>query len=126
MSLRTPIARVRGLGSARQGTHHWWQQRLTALILVPLTLWLVISLVSISAGDHAVVTQWMHRPLNAVFLILFIVAIFHHAQLGIQVVIEDYVHTEWEKIAGIILVKFLSVMAGTASVLSVLVVYLGF
>ncbi len=125
MSLRTPLGRVRGLGSAGEGTHHWWQQRLTAILLTPLTLWLIYSIVSLTTNSHAVVVAWMQSPFNAVLLILFLLALFHHTQLGVQVVIEDYVDSQWQKIASIILVKFLALFAGLVSVLAVLKVFLG-
>lgn len=125
MSLRTPLGRVRGLGSARDGTAHWWYQRLTAVVLVPLSVWLVTSIISLSKLSHAVVTAWLSFPVNAVLLIIFLIALFHHAQLGVQVIIEDYIHSEWQKLGCIILVKFLALFAGLASVLAVLKVFLG-
>ncbi|MEX2523341.1 MAG: succinate dehydrogenase, hydrophobic membrane anchor protein [Gammaproteobacteria bacterium] len=126
MSLRTPLGRVRGLGSAKEGTAHWWQQRLTAVILIPLSVWLMVTIVSLTRLSHAVVTAWMESPLNAVLLIILILTLFHHAQLGVQVVIEDYIHSEWQKLGCIILVKFLALFAGLASILAVLKVFLGF
>lgn len=125
MSLRSPLGRVKGLGSARQGTLHWWQQRLTAVVLAPLSLWLVFSLVSITSLGYAAVTLWMRKPINAVLLLIFILALFHHTQLGLQVVIEDYVESEGQKLACIILVKFLALFAGLASILAVLTVFMG-
>jgi succinate dehydrogenase / fumarate reductase membrane anchor subunit len=126
MSLRTPLAKVKGLGSAKQGTHHWWYQRLTALALLPLSLWFVYSLVSMSSVDYTTITNWLRLPYITVLLIMFVVALFYHAQLGLQVVIEDYLDSEWQKISCIILVKFLSVLGGLASVLSILNVFFGF
>lgn len=126
MSLRTPLARVKGLGSAKQGSHHWWQQRLSALVLIPLCLWFVYSLLNITSSDYNSVVQWLRLPYVAVLLILFIISLFYHAQLGMQVVIEDYIDSEWQKIASIILVKFLAVIGTLTSVLSILNVFLGF
>ena len=125
MSQRTPLGRVRGLGSAGSGTHHFWHQRVTSLILLPLTFWLIYSLLAVTPLDHAGVTAWMTAPINAVLLLLFLLSLFYHAQLGIQVVIEDYVHVECVKIASIVLVNALILLAGTASVLAVLKVFLG-
>lgn len=122
---RTPLNEVRGLGSAKEGTHHWWLQRLTAIALVPLSLWFVASLISMTAADYAAVAEWMRSPVVTVLLICLIWALFHHAQLGVQVVLEDYVHSEWLKISSIIAVKFLAVALGLASVLAVLKVSLG-
>lgn len=123
MSLQTPLGRVRGLGSAGRGTEHFWQQRLTAVALAPLTLWVVVSLLRLDLQDHAVVLNWVGAPLNAVLLLVLVISAGHHAQLGVQVVIEDYVHDEWQKVAALILVKFLVVLAGLGSVLAILRVF---
>lgn len=120
MSLRTDLARVRGLGSAKSGTGHWLAQRLSALALVPLMLWLVVSLVTLAGAEHAAVVAWLGNPLVAVLMVLMIAAGFHHAQLGMQVVIEDYVHTEWLKVASIVLVRFAAAALGVAAAFSVL------
>ena len=125
MNLQTPLARVRGLGSAKHGAQHWWQQRLTAIALVPLCLWFIISIASLDMAQHAVISQWMRSPFNAILLILFIISLFHHAQLGIQVVIEDYIDSEWQKIACIVIIKFITAVTGLASVMAVLKVFLG-
>ncbi len=125
MSMQTPLAKARGLGSDNQGTHHWWQQRLTAIALTPLSLWFIYSLLIIGSVDHASVTRWMSDTMNAVLLILFIVSLFHHAQLGMQVVIEDYIDSEWQKMSSIILIKFLALFAGLTSVIAILKVFLG-
>lgn len=104
---------------------HWWQQRLTALALFPLSLWFVGSMLMLNRIDHASIVQWIRTPLPAALLLMFVVALLHHAQLGVQVVIEDYVDPEWQKLACIILVKFLAVLAGLASALAVLKIFLG-
>jgi succinate dehydrogenase / fumarate reductase membrane anchor subunit len=121
-SMRTPMARVRGLGSAKDGTGHWWAQRLTSLALIPLTLWLVASVISLAGADYAAVTAWVANPLVAGLLILTIVATFHHTQLGLQVVVEDYVHHEGAKFAGLIAIKALSIVLGLTGVLAVLTI----
>lgn len=125
MDFRTPIARARGLGSAKDGTHHWWMQRITAIALVPLTVWLVGSLVAIGAADHARTVLWIRSPAVSVALLLTIVALFHHAQLGLQVVIEDYVHAEGKKIAALIAVKLLTIAVAATAAFSVLRIALG-
>ncbi len=122
---RTPTNEVRGLGSAKGGTHHWWLQRVTAVALVPLSLWLMASLVSLVGADYQSVVIWVRSPVVTVLLICLIGALFHHAQLGLQVVLEDYVHTEWLKITSIVLMKFAALVLGLASVLAVLKVSLG-
>ncbi|HEX7006051.1 MAG TPA: succinate dehydrogenase, hydrophobic membrane anchor protein [Alphaproteobacteria bacterium] len=125
MSFRTPIARARGLGSAKDGTAHWWAQRVTALALIPLTLWFAISVIGLVGGGHEAVVAWLSSPVAAGLMILLIATTFHHAQLGIQVVIEDYVHNEPVKIGAIILVKFVAVVLGLAGILAVLAIAFG-
>lgn len=120
MSLRTPIGRARGLGSAKEGVGHWWQQRLTAIALIPLSLWFVISIIGLIGADYATLKGWASTPGHATLLALLVVAVFHHAQLGIQVVIEDYVHGEAAKFFALIAVKFLAVGLGVYSVVSIL------
>jgi succinate dehydrogenase / fumarate reductase, membrane anchor subunit len=122
-SLRSDLGRVRGLGSAKGGTHHWWMQRLTALALIPLTLWFVVSIVGIAGAPHATVIDWIASPMPAVLLVLLIAATFHHAQLGVQVVIEDYIHAEGWKIALIIAVKGLAVLLAVTALFAVLRIF---
>jgi succinate dehydrogenase / fumarate reductase, membrane anchor subunit len=119
-SLRSDLARVRGLGSAKNGTAHWWAQRLTALALVPLTLWFAASVVALAGADLATVRAWIAQPISAVLLVILIAATFHHAQLGMQVVIEDYVHSEWLKLTAIVAIKFAAVLLGALAAFSVL------
>jgi succinate dehydrogenase / fumarate reductase membrane anchor subunit len=105
--------------------HHWWTQRLTALALIPLSLWLVASIITITGADYATAVDWVRSPLVAVLLLLFIAAAFYHAQLGMQVVLEDYVHAEWAKVATIILSKFLMIALAFVAAFAVLRVALG-
>ena len=125
MTLRSALGRVRGLGSARSGVQHWWQQRVTAVLLVPLTFWFVGSLLALDLTSRQAVMRWLESPLAAVLMILFMISLLHHAQLGMQVVIEDYVEPEWQKIACIVIVKLLAVLAGLVAVLSVLKLFFG-
>lgn len=120
MRFRTPLARVRGLGSAKSGTHHWWMQRLTAVALVPLSLWFVASLINMATADHATVVAWLNSPVAAVLLCALIVAIFYHGQLGLQVVLEDYVHAEWLKLVSIVLAKLLALLLAAICLFAVL------
>jgi succinate dehydrogenase / fumarate reductase, membrane anchor subunit len=119
-SMRTPLARVRGLGSAKEGVHHWWAQRLTAIALVPLTLWFVISVAGLAGMDHAEATAWIGSPAVTVLLVLLVAATFWHAQLGVQVVIEDYVHNEAIKLVSLVAVKFAAVLLAVATIVAVL------
>lgn len=125
MSLRTPLGRVRGLGSAREGTRHWWAQRLTAIALIPLSVWFICALVKMISMEYATVIAWMQSPIVSSLLILFIFSLFYHAQLGMQVVIEDYVASEALKLGSIILLKFVMLFAGLASIIAVLKILLG-
>ncbi len=125
MSLQSPIARARGLGASKEGLHHWTSQRLTAMALAPLSLWFVFSLVSVTGADYATVTAWLGDTFNAVLLLLFLFAMYYHAALGVQVVIEDYIDSKWQKIGCLVLVRFLAWFAGLSSVVAVLKVYLG-
>jgi len=124
-SLRTPLARVRHLGSAKSGTAHWWAQRVTAIALVPLSIWFIASVVALAGANYATVAAWLGSPIPAGLMILLIVATFHHAQLGLQVVIEDYVHHEGLKLASILAVKGAAIVLALASVLSVLTLLFG-
>ncbi len=125
MDMRNPLSRVRGLGAAKEGVSHWWAQRVTAVALVPLTLWFVTSLVMLAGANYVTMVEWVSQPWVSVLLILFIVATFHHAQLGLQVVIEDYVSAEGMKIASLLLVKFAAILFAAAAVLAVLQITLG-
>jgi len=125
MSFKTPLGKVRGLGSARNGTGHWWMQRLTALALVPLGLWLMASLVALVGSNHAAVLAWLDRPVPAVLMILLLCAGFYHAKLGLQVVVEDYVHSESLKLILQVLINFACVGLGIACVFAVLKIAFG-
>ncbi len=120
MDLRTPLNRARGLGSAKDGLHHWWAQRLTAVALIPLVVWFAISLVMLSGADYAIVRAWIGSPFVMVLLILTIGIGLHHGQLGMQVVIEDYVHSEGVKLALIVGIRFLAVFFGLAAAVAIL------
>jgi succinate dehydrogenase / fumarate reductase membrane anchor subunit len=116
---RTPLARARGLGSAKDGVGHWWVQRLTAIALIPLVVWFAISLVMLSGADYAAVRAWIGSPAVMVLLILTICIGLHHGQLGLQVVFEDYTNGAW-RVFWIVLVKFLAVLFGLAAIVAVL------
>jgi succinate dehydrogenase / fumarate reductase membrane anchor subunit len=125
MNLRTPIARARGLGSAKEGVGHWWAQRVTAAALVPLALWFAVSMVSVARADYMSAVEWIGRPFNTAMLVLFLATTFHHAQLGLQVVIEDYVHHEGAKIASLMAMKFVVILWGVAAIIAVLRIAFG-
>lgn len=125
MSIRTPLGRARGMGSAKTGTDHWWAQRVTALALIPLVIWFVVSMITVTGADHEAALSFISSPINAVLLTLLIIATFYHGQLGLQVVIEDYIHTKWLEVALILSVKGAAVFLGVASVYAVIAIALG-
>ncbi len=125
MEMRSLLGRARGLGGAKEGVAQWWAQRLTAVALVPLTLWFVASAISLVGADYAAYRAWVGMHGNLLFLVLLIVTLFHHTQLGLEVIIEDYVHGEAAKAASLIVMKFTVVLLGASSVLAVLRVSLG-
>ncbi|KAF0104679.1 MAG: succinate dehydrogenase membrane anchor subunit [Rhodospirillaceae bacterium] len=116
--LRSPLNRARGLGSAKSGVHHFWMQRLTAVALIPLVIWFAVSLVMLSGADYGMARAWLSSPFVMVLLILTICIGLYHGQLGIQVVIEDYVHNEGVKLALIVAVKFIAVFFGLAAIVA--------
>lgn len=118
MSLRHPLAIARGLGSAKDGTGHWWVQRLTAIALLLLTPWFVWLAIGLAGADQFAVRHALGGPLNASLMLAFVLSLFWHAQLGLQVVIEDYVHG-WPEVALQILVKFACAFAALASIIAV-------
>jgi succinate dehydrogenase / fumarate reductase membrane anchor subunit len=122
--LSTPLSRVKGLGSAKEGTSHFWHQRLTALILIPLVLWVGFSLASLPA-DHATLIGWVQHPLVAVALVLLILTTFYHAQLGLQIVIEDYVSSHSTRTVTILLSSFTCLLFAIVGVISVLKISFG-
>lgn len=123
--LRTPLKRVEGLGSARNGTGHFWVQRLTSIALVPLAIWFVWTVLTLIGQDPFVVRARLAEPLTGAMLLALIIAAFWHAQLGLQVVIEDYVHTRWLEVALQVLVKLLAVLGALLAALSVIRIALG-
>lgn len=125
MSFRSPLGRVRGLGSAKEGTKHWWYQRLTAVALVPLCLWFVVSVMTYASADFQTAREWMHSPVTTTLFLALIVSMFYHAQLGLQVVIEDYVHLEWLKFGTLIAVRFACIMLAILSMVCVIRLSLG-
>jgi succinate dehydrogenase / fumarate reductase membrane anchor subunit len=120
MRLRHPIASARGLGSAKDGVGHWWRQRLTAVLLVPLTVWFLWWASAFALGDPAVARARLAQPVDALLMIAFLIAAAWHAQLGLQVVVEDYVHHRGLELGLQILLRALFFIAAAAGVLAVL------
>jgi succinate dehydrogenase / fumarate reductase membrane anchor subunit len=124
MSLRSPLGKVLGAGSAKEGVHHWWVQRLTSIALVPLTIWFVVSLLSLPSFEHVTVITWMAQTWTALLLILFILVATWHSQLGVRVVVEDYVHGG-AKTLTLVLITFIHAFVAAAGVFAVLKVAFG-
>jgi succinate dehydrogenase / fumarate reductase, membrane anchor subunit len=118
--MQSPLGRVLGLGSAKEGVEHWWMQRLTAIALVPLAIWFVIAALGMIGAARAPMAAWMHNPMSPVFAILLIVAAVYHLALGLQVVIEDYVHGEGWKLGLIIVMRLWCIVLVGRGVLAVL------
>ena len=121
---RTPLARVKGLGSAKEGTTHFWRQRLTSLLLIPLVLWIGFSLAALPV-DHATLVAWIQQPWVSVALVLLVIVVFYHAQLGLQVVIEDYVSAHARRTVILLLSNLSCLLLGTIGVISVLRISFG-
>ncbi len=124
-NLRSPLSKAVGLGSAKHGFSHWWWQRVTALALIPLTLWFLYSLICLVGADYQEVSSWLSSPINAAILLLFVLTALYHGQTGLQVVIEDYVHSKWMNLTLLLLVKFAAVVMAVLAIISVLKVVLG-
>ena len=118
--MRSDLGRVRGLGSAKEGVNHWWMQRLTAIALIPLTLWFIISIASLNGATHAQTIDWLSAPLVTVFMILLVASTLYHALLGVQVVVEDYIHHEGCKFVLLIGLKFIFLVLGVSAIFSLL------
>ncbi|MDP3875594.1 MAG: succinate dehydrogenase, hydrophobic membrane anchor protein [Methylobacter sp.] len=119
MDYRTPLSRVRGLGSAKSGTGHWWMQRVTAVALIPLSFWLIYFLGLSITAPYSETLAWLMSPLNSVGIVAWIIAAFYHAALGLQVVIEDYVAAEGPKIILIWVVNLAFLLLAIAALLAV-------
>jgi succinate dehydrogenase / fumarate reductase, membrane anchor subunit len=120
MRMGTPLSRVRGLGSARSGATHWWRERLSSIALLVLSVWLLVSLLRLPQLDHGSVTEWLSAPLAAVPMLLLIATTFWHIKLGLQVVIEDYVHEDGSKLFWIVLLNFFAIGGAALAIFSVL------
>ena len=125
MTLRSPLGRVLGLGSAKDGTEHWWAQRMSAIALVPLTLWFMWSLLALPALDYATVRAWLSFPLSGFLAVLLVAALTYHSHLGTTEVIEDYVHSAGMKLLSLLLLRFVHVLVGGASIFAIMRVAFG-
>ena len=120
MSMRTPLRQVRGLGSARSGTEHFWHQRLTAMANIPLTIGFVVVVASLRGRNHAAVGQILGSPFVAVLMLLFILSATIHMRIGMQVIIEDYVHDDFAKFTLLIANSFFAIVVALTSAFAIL------
>lgn len=125
MGTGTGIGRVRGLGSARHGSMHWWRQRVTAVGNLLLATWFVVSLFRLPSFDHSSIVQWIGQPIVAVPLILLAVSVFYHLRLGLQVIVEDYVHEEAGKVLFVLLLNFYAIAGAALAIFSILKIAFG-
>jgi succinate dehydrogenase / fumarate reductase, membrane anchor subunit len=125
MSLRSPLGRVLGLGSAKDGTAHWWAQRVSAVALIPLTLWFMFSLLALPDLGYGSVRAWLSYPMTGFLALLLVAVLAYHSYLGTIVVVEDYVHSAGMKLLSLLLLRFLYVLAGGASLFAILRVAFG-
>ncbi len=120
--LRSDLGRVRGLGSAKEGVQHWWMQRVTAIALIPLSLWFVACIVFLLDVDRAAAIQWLGSPVTLGLMSLFLIALVYHAVLGLQVVIEDYIHSHAAKAALLLLIQFAGIALAAAGIIAMLMI----
>lgn len=127
MSYRTPspLSRARGLGAAKEGVGHWWIQRVTAVALLPLLIWLVLALALLDGFDYAALIEWVRQPVNAILLIATVLALFWHSALGLQVIFEDYIDTKGLRMAVIVVTNFIHALSAIVSIFAVLKLSLG-
>lgn len=118
--LRTALREARGLGWAGSGAAHWWAQRLTAVALVPLAIWLVVSLLTLAGGTHGEFVSWLRNPLSTTLALLFLVTLFYHVALGLQVVLEDYIHNNALKVVAVVATQFACIVCAVLGILAVL------
>ena len=123
--MRSPLGRAIGLGSAKEGVEHWWAQRISALALVPLTIWFVIAIIGLAGADRALFVDWVRQPMAAVFLVLLLIATFYHGALGLQVVIEDYVDNRTLRFGLLIVMRLTAILFAARGIFAVLKLSLG-
>jgi succinate dehydrogenase / fumarate reductase membrane anchor subunit len=122
---RSPFERAQGLGSAREGVGHWRMQRMTAVALIPLTLWFAASLIAHAKSDYGVFILWLRQPLTTVLMVLLLIALFYHMALGLRVVVEDYVHNDRIKMPAVVAINLGSFALGVAGIVATLHIAFG-
>ena len=122
--MRSPLGRAMGLGSAKEGAEHWWMARVSAVALIPLTLWFVASIIAHTGSDYVTFIVWLRMPLVSILMVLLLIALFYHTALGLQVVIEDYVHSE-AKFGALIAVRLGCVALAVAGIMATIRIAFG-
>ena len=112
--------------SASEAVHHWWAQRLTAVVLIPLSLWFVYSLTTMYSANYETVTLWLNNAANSLLMLFFILSLYYHSVLGLQVVIEDYVESEWQRKSLLLSIKIILSIAALSAVIAIFLIYMGF
>ena len=123
--LRSPLAKAKGLGASGSGSHHFWLQRMTALALIPIIMYLVFSIALIPEASYSAVIAWLQAPFNAIMMALLVVVSFQHAHLGLQVILEDYLSNHSTRLIAIIAVKFISYFMMAAGLYAIIKITLG-
>ncbi len=118
--LRSPLSKVKGLGTSNEASQHFWLERITALALIPLVIWFCLSIALLPTVSYEVLVNWLHSPFNTTMMILIVIVGFQHAQLGMQVIIEDYIASYTFRISAILVVKFISYFLMALGVYSIL------
>ena len=119
--MKDAIGRAKGLGSAHEGTHHWWMQRVSAVALIPLTFWMILSLRATLGQEREVAVTWFGHPVTALALVAVVVIATYHTLLGLQVILEDYVHTDWVRVVSLWGVRFIFFMLMGMALFSVII-----
>lgn len=123
MSFRTPLGKVKGLGSAKDGTLHWIMQRVSAIAMIPFVFWLIYSFIFLAGKDNSQIAEWFYSPINSLSTTLFILISFFHGYLGVRTVIEDYVHNEWKKIFLIVFMQIACFAAAVTGIFAIMNIY---
>jgi succinate dehydrogenase / fumarate reductase, membrane anchor subunit len=123
--MRSTLSRAQGLGSAREGVEPWWMQRVTAVALIPLTLWLTASLIALTGSDYDTFIGWLRAPFTTILMVLLLIALFHHMSLGLRVVVEDYVHSDRAKIPAVVAIRFACFALAIAGIFATLHIAFG-
>ena len=122
--MRAPLAHASGFGPAKDGVHHWWMQRVSAVALVPLVMWFLAAIIAKTGADYTAFVAWVRNPITAILMGLLLIALFYHAALGLQVIVEDYVHSD-VKFAAVIAVRLACLALSAAGILATLHIALG-